>query len=61
MENAVFEESTNNTILNQVHEGMRVCDNAGNEIGAVHQVFLGAVSDKRDERGFLIQSGVTKR
>jgi hypothetical protein len=30
---------------------MRVCDNAGDEFGRVREVFLGAVSDKANERG----------
>jgi hypothetical protein len=44
-------ENIDNTILNQVREGMRVCDNAGNEIGTVRRVFLGAVSDETSDRG----------
>jgi hypothetical protein len=40
-----------NTILNQVHEGMRVCDDKGDEIGTVRQVFLGSVSGDTDDRG----------
>jgi hypothetical protein len=46
MKRPVFDENTNNSILNEVHEGMRVCDNADNEIGNVRQVFLGAASDR---------------
>ncbi len=41
----------NITILNEVKEGMRVCDSAGDNIGTVRQVFLGAVSDQAHERG----------
>lgn len=51
MENPIFDESTNNTILNQVREGMRVCDNTGQDIGSVRQVFLGAVSEQTNEKG----------
>jgi hypothetical protein len=39
------------TILNEIQEGMRVCDSAGDDIGEVRQVFLGAVSDKTHEHG----------
>jgi hypothetical protein len=39
------------TILNEIQEGMRVCDSAGDDIGEVRQVFLGAVSDKTREHG----------
>lgn len=46
-----FDQSMSNTILNQVHEGMRVCDNTGDEIGTVRQVFLGEVSEETNERG----------
>lgn len=51
MENPVSNENTNASILNQVHEGMDVCDNDGEKIGSVRQVFLGAVTDKMEERG----------
>lgn len=51
MESPMFDQSTNNAILNQVHEGMRVCDSSGDEIGEVRQVFLGAVSDEMNDRG----------
>ena len=51
MENPVYDQSTNNTILNQIHEGMPVCDSTGQEIGTVRQVFLGAVSQEANERG----------
>jgi hypothetical protein len=51
MKPPVFDESTNNTILNQVQQGMHVCDSNGDDIGTVRQVFLGAVSDKTHERG----------
>jgi hypothetical protein len=46
-----FDKSMGNTILNQVREGMQVCDNTGNEIGTVHRVFLGAVSEEQSARG----------
>lgn len=51
MESPLFDNSTHNTILNQVQEGMRVCDSTGDEIGKVRRVFLGAVSDEMHERG----------
>jgi hypothetical protein len=51
MESPLFDKSTHNTILNQVHEGMRVYDREGEEIGNVRRVFLGAVSDEMHERG----------
>ena len=51
MEEPVFDKSTSNSILNQVHEGMDVCDNEGEKIGSVRKVFLGAVTDEMDERG----------
>lgn len=51
MERPVFDKNTSNTILNQVHEDMRVCDSAGQEIGKVREVFLGAVSDETHARG----------
>lgn len=44
-------ENIDNTILNRVQEGMRVCDNADSEIGTVRRVFLGAVSDETNDRG----------
>ena len=50
-EHPVFDEGRSNTILNQIHEDMRVCDSAGEEIGRVREVFLGAVSDKADQQG----------
>jgi hypothetical protein len=46
-----LDKSMSNTILNQVHEGMRVCDNTGDEIGTVRQLFLGEVSEETNERG----------
>lgn len=51
MERPLFDKSMSNTILNEVHEDMRVCDSAGQEIGKVRQVFLGAVSDKTNRQG----------
>lgn len=51
MKRPVFDENSDDTILDQVREGMKVCDNAGNEIGSVREVFLGAVSDEVNERG----------
>ena len=51
MESPLFGKSTHNTILNEVHEGMRVIDRDGEEIGTVRRVFLGAVSDEMHERG----------
>ena len=51
MEPSLHNQDMSNTILNQVHEGMRVCDNMGDEIGTVRTVFLGAVSDHKDEQG----------
>lgn len=51
MKTSNFGKGTNDTILNQVHEGMRVCDNTGNEIGTVRVVFLGAVSDETNDQG----------
>jgi len=51
MKTSNFGKSTNDTVLNQVREGMRVCDNTGNEIGTVRVVFLGAVSDETNDRG----------
>jgi hypothetical protein len=46
-----FDKSMSNTILNQVHEGMQVCDSSGDQIGTVRRVFLGAVSDETNQRG----------
>jgi hypothetical protein len=51
MKNPVSDENTNNTILNQVQEGMDVCNNEGEKIGRVRKIFLGAVTDEMDERG----------
>lgn len=51
MESPLFDKSTRNMILNQVHEEMRVYDSNGDEIGKVRKVFLGAVSDEMHERG----------
>ena len=51
MGNPVFDESRRNTILNEIHEDMRVCDNTGEEIGRVRQVFFGAVADASDKPG----------
>lgn len=51
MEPPVFDESTSNTILNQIHKDMSVCDSTGEEIGKVREVFLGAVSEEAHERG----------
>lgn len=51
MENPVFDKNTDTSILSQVREGMRVCDHTSNEIGTVRRVFLGAVSEKENERG----------
>lgn len=51
MERPVFDEGTGNTILNQVHEDMHVCDNTGHDFGTVRQVFLGAVSEEEHESG----------
>jgi hypothetical protein len=51
MKTSNFSKSTNDAILNQVREGMQVCDNTDNEIGTVRRVFLGAVSDETDDRG----------
>ena len=51
MDAPLFDKSTNNTILNQVHEDMHVDDSTGQEIGTVRQVFLGSVSDEVNRRG----------
>ncbi len=51
MESPLFDKSTRNMILNQVHEEMRVYDSNGDEIGKVRKVFLGEVSDEMHERG----------
>jgi hypothetical protein len=51
MEPSVFNENMNNTILNEIQEGMSVCDSDGHEIGKVRQVFLGEVSEQTNERG----------
>lgn len=51
MESPLFDKSTRNMILNQVHEEMRVYDSNGDEIGKVRKVFLGAVSDEAHQRG----------
>ena len=51
MAEPVFDKSTGNSILNQVQEGMSVCDNEGEKIGSVRQVFLGAVTDEMNEQG----------
>ena len=51
MERPVFDEGRNKTILNQIHENMRVCDSIGEEIGRVREVFLGAVADTANQRG----------
>jgi hypothetical protein len=51
MEDPVFDKSTSNSILNQIDEGMRVYDRDDNEIGTVRKVFLGAVTEKTNERG----------
>ena len=41
MESPLFDKSTRNMILNQVHEEMRVYDSNGDEIGKVRKVFFG--------------------
>ena len=51
MEDPVFDKNTSNSILNEIHEDMRVCDRDDNEIGTVRKVFLGAVTDETNERG----------
>lgn len=51
MEPSTLDEGKGNPVLNQIREGMRVCDNAGQEIGEVRRVFLGAVSDETNSRG----------
>ncbi|HSL28704.1 MAG TPA: hypothetical protein VK900_05840 [Anaerolineales bacterium] len=51
MEHPVFDDSRSQTVLDQVHEDMRVCDSAGNEIGTVRQVFLGATADTPNTPG----------
>jgi hypothetical protein len=51
MKSSTYDNSMSDTILNQVREGMPVCDNAGNEIGTVRRVFLGAVSEETNDRG----------
>lgn len=51
MERPVFDGNDSHTILNQVHEGMRVCERDGDEIGTIRQVFLGAVSERAEQRG----------
>jgi hypothetical protein len=51
MESSVSNEGMTNTILSQIHEDMRVCDSAGEEIGRVREIFLGAVSDIKDQPG----------
>ena len=50
MKRHAFDDNTS-TILNEVHEGMPVCDNTGQEIGNVRTVFLGAVSEETNDRG----------
>jgi hypothetical protein len=51
MESPLFDKSTRNTILDQIHEGMHVHDSHGDDIGTVLKVFFGAVSDEMHERG----------
>lgn len=51
MEEPVFDKSTSNSILNEIHEGMRVCDRDDNEIGTVRRVFLGAVTEETNGQG----------
>lgn len=51
MESPLFDKSTRNTILDQVHEGMHVHDSHGDDIGTVRKLFLGVVSDEMHERG----------
>lgn len=51
MTQPVFEKGQSNLILNHVREGMAVCDLDGKEIGKVDRVYLGAVSEAKDERG----------
>jgi hypothetical protein len=51
MKPSPLDENMGNSILNQIHEGMRVCDNRGQDIGSVRQVFLGAVSEQANEQG----------
>lgn len=51
MEDPIFDKSTSNSILNQVHEGMRVCDRNSNDIGTIRKVFLGSVTEEMNERG----------
>jgi hypothetical protein len=51
MDSPQLTHSTAHDILNQVREGMRVCDSHGDKIGTVRQLHLGEVSEAADERG----------
>lgn len=44
-------ENSNNTVLNQIQEGESVCDSAGNKIGKVRRVYLGAMADRTKQPG----------
>ena len=51
MTQPVYEKGQSNQILNHVREGMTVYDLDGKEIGKVEAVYLGSVSEVKDERG----------
>ena len=46
-----FEQETGPKIMTQIYEGMSVYDGAGEKVGTVKDVYLGAVSEAQDERG----------
>jgi PRC-barrel domain len=46
-----FEEEHSSRILTHIYEGMTVYDRAGDKIGTVEDVYLGAVSEEAGQRG----------
>jgi len=46
-----FEQHHNSRILTQIYERMTVYDRAGDKIGTVEHVYLGAVSEEADKHG----------
>jgi hypothetical protein len=46
-----FEHQHSSPIPTQIYEGMTVYDRAGDEIGTVAHVYLGAVSEEAAKRG----------
>jgi hypothetical protein len=46
-----FKQQRSDRILTQIYEGMTVYDRAGDKIGTVEYVYLGAVSQEADKRG----------